>query len=322
MTSELSIFASRLRELLQLYSSEHAKAWTPTVGVQPSGCSDSEFNSTQFNALALELVALQFTHNAPYQKICKARNASPKTVEDWTQIPAMPTNAFKELELSCLSPSERKFVFHSSGTTEQKPSHHFHNAESLAVYEASLWSWFNFQFPISNFQLAILTPSPAQAPLSSLVHMFDVVRRKLGGASVPASRSEFLGHVASDGAWTLDFDATLVVLQRSRRREEAETCTLPQNPPPHVVGYEPMLLLGTAFSFVHLLDFLVERNLRIKLPPDSRVMETGGYKGRSRTMPKAELHSFITERLGVPASHIICEYGMSELSSQAYDHAM
>ena len=48
-------------------------------------------------------------------------------------------------------------------------------------------------------------------------------------------------------------------------------------------------------------------------------METGGYKNRSRTMPKAELHALITERLGVPQSHIVCEYGMSELSSQAYD---
>ena len=48
-------------------------------------------------------------------------------------------------------------------------------------------------------------------------------------------------------------------------------------------------------------------------------METGGYKNRSRSMPKTELHALITERLGVPPSHIICEYGMSELSSQAYD---
>jgi hypothetical protein len=36
-------------------------------------------------------------------------------------------------------------------------------------------------------------------------------------------------------------------------------------------------------------------------------------------MPKEELHALITEKLGVPESHIICEYGMSELSSQAYD---
>ena len=48
-------------------------------------------------------------------------------------------------------------------------------------------------------------------------------------------------------------------------------------------------------------------------------METGGYKNRSRTLPKAELHALITERLGVPRENIICEYGMSELSSQAYD---
>ena len=81
-----------------------------------------------------------------------------------------------------------------------------------------------------------------------------------------------------------------------------------------------MTLLGTAFSFVHLLDYLAENNLRFELPNDSRVMETGGYKNRSRTMPKAELHALITEQLGVPRENIICEYGMSELSSQAYDY--
>ena len=78
-------------------------------------------------------------------------------------------------------------------------------------------------------------------------------------------------------------------------------------------------MLGTAFSFVHLLDYLAENNLRFELPKDSRVMETGGYKNRSRTMPKTELHALITERLDIARENIICEYGMSELSSQAYD---
>jgi hypothetical protein len=80
----------------------------------------------------------------------------------------------------------------------------------------------------------------------------------------------------------------------------------------------PQILLGTAFSFVHLLDFLAEQNLRFNLPAGSRVMETGGYKNRSRSMPMAELHALITERLRVAPENIICEYGMSELSSQAY----
>jgi hypothetical protein len=70
---------------------------------------------------------------------------------------------------------------------------------------------------------------------------------------------------------------------------------------------------------VHLLDFLAEKNLRFQMPENSRVMETGGYKNRSRSLPKSELHALITERLGVPRENIICEYGMSELSSQAYD---
>jgi len=47
-------------------------------------------------------------------------------------------------------------------------------------------------------------------------------------------------------------------------------------------------------------------------------METGGYKGRSRELPKTELHTLITSRLGLPPTAIVCEYGMSELSSQAY----
>jgi hypothetical protein len=278
-----------------------------------------------FNRLAIELFALQFKHNAAYRKICEARNLTPGIVEHWTQISAVPTSAFKELELTCLAPDQRSTVFHSSGTTEQKPSRHFHCLESLAVYEASLWVWFRHHLlsdklklelqpsatPAGvqasacgcgdeDFGLVILTPPPVQAPHSSLVHMFETVRRKLGGASVPASRT-FLGGIAADGSWTLNFDATLAALNLS------------------LVTRHPSLLLGTAFSLVHLLDYLAENNLRFDLPAGSRVMETGGYKNRSRSMPKAELHTLMTEKLGVPPSHIICEYGMSEMSSQAYD---
>jgi hypothetical protein len=262
--------------------------------------------NSQFSGLALELFTLQFEHNLAYRKICEVRDRTPGTIEHWTQIPATPTAAFKELELTCLAPSERTAVFHSSGTTEQKPSRHFHSADSLKIYEASLWSWFeqnvapDLRFAICDLQLLCLTPSPEQAPHSSLVHMFETARQKMGGAGVPASRAEFPGRIASDGSWTLDFDAVLAALNSS------------------LVTRHPSLLLGTAFSFVHLLDYLAERNLRFQLPPGSRVMETGGYKNRSRSMPKAELHTLITERLGVPIENIICEYGMSELSSQAY----
>jgi hypothetical protein len=73
---------------------------------------------------------------------------------------------------------------------------------------------------------------------------------------------------------------------------------------------------------VHLIDHLSVRRIHFALPAGSRAMETGGYKGRSRVLTKPALHALITEFLGIPATHIVTEYGMSELSSQAYDHAV
>jgi hypothetical protein len=224
-------------------------------------------------------------------------------VGDWTQIPAVPTAAFKELELSCIRSNERIAVFRSSGTTEQRPGRHFHCAESLKLYEASLLPWFldnvlpDCRLPIADCRLVCLTPSPEQAPHSSLVQMFDTIRSR---ACESADRS-FFGKVGADNSWILNFDAVATTFKSA------------------IGNRQSAILLGTAFSFVHLLDFLAEHNLRFQLPPGSRVVETGGYKNRSRTMPKEELHALITERLDIPAENIICEYGMSELSSQAYD---
>jgi Acyl-protein synthetase, LuxE len=299
MNKELSDFATRLSGAISC--GEHCFVNAP-ISQGSDEALPSKFGEPDFNALALELFALQFEYNAVYRKICESRGVTPGVIEDWTQIPAVPTAAFKELELTCIPPEERTAVFHSSGTTEQKPSRHFHSVESLNVYETSLLPWFqanvlaNSKFKIQNSQLIVLAPPPEQAPHSSLVHMFETVRRKLVTA-----QSVFGGKVGPDGTWTLDFDAALAALNSS------------------LVTRHPLLILGTAFSFVHLLDDLGDRNLQFRLPPGSRVMETGGYKNRSRTMPKKELHTLITERLGILPENIICEYGMSELSSQAYD---
>lgn len=291
-TSEFSDFAARLREFIRVSEGE------------------AKPDEAEFHRLALELFGLQFEHNKPYRRFCEARAALPETVRHWSQIPAIPTSAFKEWELSCLPVEHRTRVFHSSGTTGQQPSRHFHNAESLAIYEASLLAWFAARvmpdFPLRALlatsgppvwgQVAILTPPLAQALHSSLVHMFETVRGELGLAE-----SAFVGTAGKDGAWTLNLEATIDALQKAIELEQ------------------PLLLLGTAFSFVHLLDYLAAQQRRFELPAGSRALETGGYKGRSRGLPKGELHSLITQRLGIPASHIICEYGMSELCSQAYD---
>lgn len=289
MTSELSIFAARVRE--------HIGFWADDFSLGAEVLHDPAYQQhadIEFGGMAVMLFTLQFKHNASYRRLCEARGIQPERVTHWTQIPTVPTAAFKELDLTCLHPEERTRVFHSSGTTEQRPSRHHHSAESLALYEASLWPWLkeNVPAPVFDFQLLSLTPPAEQVPHSSLVHMFDFVRRQIGAPS-----SSFVGRMGADGTWGLDFAAALAALG----------------------GGKPLFMVGTAFSFVHLLDEMLARKLRLQLSPGSWVLETGGYKGRSRAMPKAELHRLITERLGVAATNIICEYGMSELSSQAYD---
>ncbi len=330
MTSDLSSFAARLREFIAASVPVAADARRLDSKAEDGAHFDQAKNepphvggyAEKFNRLALELFNLQFANNSAYRIICEARRLTPLTVSHWSQIPAVPTAAFKELELTSLAPVERTRVFHSSGTTAQRPSRHFHHAESLAVYEASLWPWFaahvaadvrrlnssaaglasgvevdpGLLTSAATYRTVVLTPSPAQAPNSSLVHMFDFVRQELR-----ADAGAFVGRLGAVGEWALDFDATLAALTPN--------------------GSRPLLVLGTAFSFVNLLDEMSAQSIRLELPTNSRVLETGGYKGRSRELPKAELHALITERFGVPASHIICEYGMSELSSQAYDAA-
>ncbi len=273
-----------------------------------SGCPQPD---AAFNQLALALFQLQFAHNTAYRRLCEFRGVkSAADILRWEEIPAVPTSAFKELELTSLAPDEHTACFFSSGTTKQRRSRHFHSAESLALYEASLLPWFECHLladvndlveeqllgPLDKLPMLALTPPPAAAPNSSLVHMFDNVRREFG-----ARDSLFAGRLDAGGAWTLDLDTALFAIRKS------------------VCANRPLMLLGTAFNFVHLLDDFAANNRRYQLARGSRVLETGGYKGQSREVPKAELHALLTNHLGIAPENIVTEYGMSELSSQAYD---
>jgi hypothetical protein len=292
---------------------------------------------TEFNRLALALFALQRDAVPIYGEFCRKRKVS--AVADWRDIPALPATAFKEYDVTSLPPAERTHVFYSSGTSQRRPSRHYHNAQSLAVYEESLRPWFRRHFvgvrssygfhlcqgyggratessttgwshgstesrptdgrPTgwSNPRLVVLTPPPAGAPHSSLAHMFGAVCPDFSGAL-------FTGRVDGDGAWALDLEQTTAALR------EAQSAG------------QPVALLGTALSFVHLLEHCRAGQTRFQSAAGSRALETGGYKGRGRATPKGELRQMMTRWLGIPESHILGEYGMSELSSQAYDRIL
>ncbi len=249
-----------------------------------------------FEDLALEMFALQFHHNAPYRRYCEAVGRTPATVTDWRQVPAVPASGFKEFDFSCIPASRRSAVFCSSGTTRATASRHHHCAESLALYEASVRAGFERHFRPPFDCVLILTPPPSQAPHSSLVHMFETI-----GRAFSRRQAVWAGRMGPGGVW--EVDARLA-------GQQLETAA---------AAGGAVLVLGTALTHLDLITALEAQGMHFKLPPGSLALETGGYKGRTRNPSKTEFYRQLSDCLGIPQTSIVGEYGMCELSSQAYD---
>ncbi len=82
----------------------------------------------------------------------------------------------------------------------------------------------------------------------------------------------------------------------------------------------PLVLFGTALAFLDFFEWLDRRELR--LPAGSLAMETGGYKGTNRSLPKRDLYALFEKHLGLGQDQIWNEYGMTELSSQFYSRGL
>ena len=252
---------------------------------------DAPKDDAEFDDLARRLFAYQFERNAPYRTFCERRRKTPETVTRWTEIPAIPISAFKHVVLACEG-TEGAREFNSSGTTRPEyKSRHFH--PSLAVYDRN--ASINFAAHLlpdgRRLPMLVLFPAPDEMPNSSLAHWLALQAR----------------HHASDGGrWFvstagLDADGLTDALRDAERVDQ------------------PICLLAASFSLVHFLEYCAERQVAFRLPPGSRLMDTGGYKGRSRELTKIELYDAISATLGLAANDIVNMYGMTEHSTQFLD---
>jgi hypothetical protein len=255
---------------------------------------DAPRDDAAFNDLALRLFAYQFGANEPYRKYCERKGQTPANVTRWQDIPAVPIGAFKEALLVCAPPEEAVACFRSSGTTGTKTSEHFH--PSLAGYDLSATTnWQAHVLPEGEpMRLLVLSPPREDLPNSSLAHYLSLMVERYGA---PGS-----GFLLRDGR--LDLEAVTAALR------ESEATGL------------PVALLGTSFAFVHVYDDLTTQGLHFTLPPGSRVMDTGGFKGRSREVSRTELYGMLREAFGVPREYCVNMYGLTEHSTQFLDAAL
>lgn len=238
-----------------------------------------------FDILARRLFAYQHEFNVPYRRFCNGRDASPDSVENWRQIPAAPAAAFKSFALTC-APEDL--------CTPEHGGRIFHSSGTTGA-------------ETSRHLLDAAALDLYRASLRAGYRRFipvetaGIVALMPTPAEAPHSSLSFMledlgaEFVSPQGDWAQQFATAL-------------------RDPDGVRTY-----FGTAFAWVNLLDTVSER---FQLPEGSIVLETGGFKGRSREISREELYALFAERLGVPPTHAIAEYGMSEMASQFYDSAL
>jgi hypothetical protein len=81
----------------------------------------------------------------------------------------------------------------------------------------------------------------------------------------------------------------------------------------------PVVMIGGSFAFVHLCDALAAQDRRWALPQGSRIVDAGGFKGRSRELDVDVLRGELAAIFGVARGGFTNIFGMTELASQLYD---
>lgn len=256
----------------------------------------SQRDVPDFNGLALRIFAHQLRYNEPYARYCRSLGVTAEHLPvSWELIPPVPAAAFKEAALCTFDPSDASIIFETSGTTAgARGTHYF---EDTGLYDSSLLASFEDRFVRGSgmiFRFLLLVPQFVWNLHSSLAYMLDRAAECFG---------DFQGGCFIEGG-ALRADAFVAAARQA------------------AADGVPAILAGTAFAAVALLDALAQRGIaRLPLPAGSKIMETGGFKGRTRVVDRAQFYADLSRVFAVPQSAIVAEYGMTELCSQYYDNA-
>jgi hypothetical protein len=251
------------------------------------GCDEA-----RFDAQALALYAYQLERNEPYRRFAKSLGyGNGRRPASWREIPAVPASAFKDAILATFDAARAELVFATSGTTAERTGKHY--VEHARLYDASLLAGFDrFMLPDRpKLRYLNLVPNVRSRPQSSLGYMM---------AHVSVLRGD------GKAAYFLDGDA--VDAAGFARALDAA-----------IAERQAVCIAGTAFAFATLLEELGRGERSFAAPAGSRIMETGGFKGRARVVERAALYAALSATLGIPEASIVAEYGMTELLSQYYD---
>jgi phenylacetate-coenzyme A ligase PaaK-like adenylate-forming protein len=234
------------------------------------------FDNKAFTQHALELFQKQAVEVEIYRQFIENLGINPKTITKLDEIPFLPVEFFKSSEVYC-GQQPPEIVFTSSSTTNTGQSRHM--VASIDWYrDAFIQSFLHFFGNPEEFCFLFLLPSYMEREGSSLIFMAEELVK--------------MSNYGQSGFYLNNFNDLHAQLIENED---------------HKI---PTILFGVSFA---LLDFA--ENCKINLQ-STKVMETGGMKGRRAELPREALHEILTKSFGVAS--IYSEYGMTELLSQAY----
>ncbi|MEI7499631.1 MAG: acyl transferase [Bacteroidota bacterium] len=230
----------------------------------------------EFTTYALEVFRYQYSQNTVYREFVDSLNIHSESITRVEDIPFLPIEFFKTHDVVCGAVPPQT-IFRSSGTTGMTRSRHL--VTDLSKYRHSFIKGFEHCYGSpEKVQFLALTPTPEQAPDSSLVYM---IRNLMDFGS---SREN------------LFFLANHSGLAARLRQPQAKN--------------KKVVLIGLANA---LLDFIAKHSDDYA---PLIVIETGGMKGQRKEITREELHLLLCRGFGVDQIH--SEYGMTELLSQAW----
>jgi hypothetical protein len=280
-----------------------------------------------FDALAMEVFAFQYVHNAVYKEFCDVLKRTPANAAAVADIPFLPVELFKTHRVVSFEGKEEA-VFLSSGTTSQQafpsssPSHAGIGDEIVDF--SSITSETNHEATIKNtgstgvyrIQAGDMTTTRSKHFIKDLAlyrrSFSEGYRHFYGDPSQYCILALLPSYLERDGS-SLVFMVDDLIRQSGHPDSGFylhDIHALSEKLVRLAGSGDKVLLLGVSFG---LLDLAETHPTKIK---NTVVMETGGMKGRRREMVREELHSILKESFGVESIH--SEYGMTELLSQAY----
>lgn len=250
-----------------------------------------------FNDIALREFELQYHTIEPYRDYCDRKGATPRSVERWQDIPAVPSLAFKEFIMASFPVERAEHAYFTSGTTDPARKGRIYRDSGAVelINAANGLLTRKYVFPdVERMKMLLMAPSPKMAPGMGMAVGLDRVRTEFG-------RPESTYLITPLG---LNVELLLRSLVEAERNGA------------------PVALIGSTVGFVYFLNACERDGIRFRLPRGSRMCDGGGYLGQFGECPRDEYIEKCLQIMNIEEPYCVNVLGMGEISTNFFDNVL